>query len=194
MTDRQTDKSRYHQKLTQEDVLEIVARCRSGEPQATVARDFPITKAMVGRIMSGLNWSHVTGIERHKPGYVRGEASMHAKLTRSQVLEIVRRCEAGRRCSIVARDFPVATCQVQAIMRGDAWSHVTGIESGPGLPRGERIHSAKLTEDDVLEIVQRYEAGEPQTSIARDFPVNQSQVSKILRGKSWTHMTGIESE
>lgn len=194
MTDSQNNNSQHGRKLTEADVLEIVARCESGETQAAVARDFPVSKAMVGRIMTGLNWSHVTGIDPHKPGYVRGEASIHAKLTRSQVLEIVRRCEAGQRCSTVARDFPVATRQVQAIMRGDAWSHVTGITSGPGLPRGERIHGAKLTEDDVVEIVQRHEAGEPQTSIARDFPVNQSQVSKILRGKSWTHVTGIEGD
>ena len=194
MTDRDNRKSRYQQKLTKADVLQIVERCQSGETQAAVARDFPVSKAMVGRIMSGLNWSHVTGIDPHKPGYVRGEASIHAKLTRSQVQEIVQRCEAGQCCSTVARDFPVATRQVQAIMRGDAWSHVTGITSGPGLPRGEEIHTAKLTEDDVVEIVQRYEAGEPQTGIARDFPVNQSQVSKIVRGKSWTHVTGIEGD
>lgn len=194
MTDPDKSKSQYDRKLTEADVLEIVARCESGETQAAVARDYPVSKAMVGRIMTGLNWSHVTGIDPHKPGYVRGEASIHAKLTRSQVLEIVRRCEAGEPSRRVARDFPVATRQVQSIMRGDAWAHVTGIQSGPGPPRGEEVQGSKLTKADVLEIVRRHEAGETQTSIASDFPVNQSQVSKILRGDSWTHVTGIDSE
>ena len=193
MTDSQNNSQRGR-KLTKADVLQIVERCQSGETQAAVARDYPVSKAMVGRIMTGLNWSHVTGIDPHKPGYVRGEASIHAKLTRSQVLEIVRRCQAGEPCRHVARDFPVARRQVQSIMRGAAWAHVTGIERGPGPPRGDDIHTAKLTESDVLEIVRRYEAGEPQISIARDFPVNQSQVSKIVRGVAWTHVTGIESE
>jgi hypothetical protein len=191
---RESQKSRPRAKLTEADVLEIVARCESGETQAAVARDFPVTEQMVGRIMNGLNWSRVTGIEPHRPGYPRGEAAASAKLTRTQVLEIVRRCEAGERFREVARDFPVGKSQVERIMRGEAWAHVTGIEDGPGRPRGEQVESAKLTRADVLEIVRRYEAGETQMSIACDFPVGQSAVSKILRGETWGHVTAIESE
>jgi uncharacterized protein (DUF433 family) len=189
-----SQKSRPRAKLTEADVLEIVARCESGETQATVARDFPVTEQMVGRIMNGLNWSRVTGIEPHRPGYLRGEGAATAKLTRRQVLEIVRRCQAGERYGTVARDFPVGKSQVARIMRGGAWAHVTGIESGPGRPRGEDFESAKLTRTDVLEIVRRYDAGETQMSIARDFPVSQSAVSKIVRGENWGHVTGIERD
>ena len=139
-------------------MLEIVARCESGEPQAAVARDFPVTTGMVGHIMRGIAWSHLTGIEPHKRGHAKGEAVRSAKLTRSQVLEIVRRCRAGEPPVSVARDFPVNKYQVNVIMRGDAWAHVTGIERGPGLPRGQQIHTAKLTDDDVLEILRRYDA------------------------------------
>ncbi|MFW6116307.1 MAG: helix-turn-helix domain-containing protein, partial [bacterium] len=56
------------------------------------------------------------------------------------------------------------------------------------------VETAKLTRSDVLEIVRRYDAGETQMSIARDFPVSQSAVSKIVRGENWGHVTGIESE
>jgi len=181
-------------KLTKADVLEIVARCQDGETQKAVARDFSITKQMVSRIMCGLNWSHVTGIEPHRPGYARGEAAASAKLTRCQVLEIVRRCEAGERYTIVARDFPVRSHQVSRIMRGECWTHVTEIEGQTRHLRGEAAPGAKLTEADVLEIVRRYRSGETQTSIARDFPVQQSQVSKIVRGKKWAHVTGIGDE
>jgi uncharacterized protein (DUF433 family) len=100
----------------------------------------------------------------------------------------------GERFSRVARDFPVGKGQVARILRGAAWAHVTGIESGAGRPRGEEVESAKLTRRDVLEIVRRYNAGETQTSIARDFPVSQSAVSKIVRSENWAHVTGIESE
>ncbi len=188
MTDRD---SHPGTELTKADVLEIVARCENGETQKAVARDFPVSNAMIGRIMSGLNWSHVTGIEPHKPGYARGEAAPSAKLTRPQVLEIVRRCEAGELYGSVARDFPVSRGHVSSIMRGECWVHVTGIEGQTKRYRGEDVASAKLTEADVLEIVRRYNAGETQTRIARDFPVQQSQISKILRGKSWVHVTGI---
>ncbi|MEA3374715.1 MAG: hypothetical protein U9R72_00710, partial [Chloroflexota bacterium] len=188
---KDSPKSKRGQKLTTADVLEIVERCRRGETQAAVARDFPISEQMIGRIMRGLNWSEVTGIEPHRPGYARGEDAANAKLTRSQVLEIVRRCETGERFSAVARDFPVGKSQVARIMRGAAWAHVTGIERGRGRPRGEELESAKLTRSDVVEIVRRYNGGETQTSIARDFPVGQSEVSAILRGKNWAHVTGI---
>ena len=181
-------------KLGREDVLEIVARCEADQTQKAVAADYPVSAAMVGRIMSGLNWSDVTGIEPHKPGYVRGEAAPNTKLTRDQVLEIVRRCEAGERYGSVARDFPVGRDQVSSIMRGESWAHVTGIE-GPATPlRGEDKPEAKLTEADVLEILRRHKAGETQTHIARDYPVNQSAISKIVRGIRWSHVTGIEPE
>jgi len=124
--------SRWGPKLTQADVLDIVQRCRSGETQKAVASDYPVTKAMVSRIMAGQSWSNVTGIEPHKPGYARGESAPGAKLTRDQVSEIVRRCEAGEGCDAVARDFPVGEGQVGSIMCGKAWSHVTGIESADG--------------------------------------------------------------
>ena len=192
MTDPEKSKSRPVRKLTEADVLEIVARCESGEAQAAVARDFPVTTGMVGAIVRGIAWSHLTGIEPHKRGYARGEASGNAKLTRSQVLEIVRRCRAGEPPVSVARDFPVNKYQVNVIMRGGSWSHLTGIKRGKGYLRGEDAANAKLTEADVLEIVRRYEAGETQTSIARDFPVKRNQVSQIVIGKAWVHVTGIK--
>jgi len=181
-------------KLTREDVLEIVVRCETGETQKAVAADYPVSAAMVGRIMSGLNWSYVTGIEPHKPGYVRGEAAPSAKLTRNQVLEIVRRCRAGERYGSVAQDFPVDRDQISSIMCGASWAHVTGIEGGNGPPRGSDKPGAKLTDADVLEIVRRHDAGEPQTHIARDYPVQQSTISKIVRGTRWSHVTGIRPE
>jgi len=124
--------SRWGPKLTQAGVLDIVDRCRTGETQKAVASDYAVTKVMVSRIMSGLSWSNVTGIEPHKPGHARGEFAPGAKLTRDQVSEIVRRCEAGEGCDAVARDFPVGEGQVGSIMCGKAWSHVTGIESADG--------------------------------------------------------------
>ena len=181
-------------KLTRSQVLEIAARCKSGETQAAVARDLPVSKTMINRIMTGLNWSHVTGIKPYKPGHVRGEASRAAKLTRSQVQEIAQRCEAGEAYDSVARDFPVGPKQVGRIGRGEAWAHVTGIKRRKGRRRGEDAPSAKLTEADVLEIVSRYRAGQTQTRIARDFPVHSSQISNIVRRVASGHVTGIDSQ
>jgi len=54
------------------------------------------------------------------------------------------------------------------------------------LLRGILNPMSKLTPSDVAEIRQRYASGETQTSIAKDFPVCQAHISKIVR-KVWWH-------
>lgn len=54
--------------------------------------------------------------------------------------------------------------------------------------KGDRHGMVKLTDADVLAIRARAASGESQTSIARDFPVTQSNVSLIVRRKKWTHI------
>lgn len=51
--------------------------------------------------------------------------------------------------------------------------------------RGEGHPAAKLTEDEVIEIRQRYEAGDSPTEIAGDFGVESSTVSSVLAGDTW---------
>lgn len=58
----------------------------------------------------------------------------------------------------------------------------------PNPPRGERQGKAKLTDDMVREARIRRANGESQTAIALDFGVNQSAISDIILGKTWTHV------
>ena len=51
--------------------------------------------------------------------------------------------------------------------------------------RGERSPNAKLTNADVLEILQRLDTGELHRDIALDFSVNKSCISKINIGTTW---------
>jgi len=54
--------------------------------------------------------------------------------------------------------------------------------------RGERNGNGKLTECKVLEIRKRCYEGETQVSVAKRFKVSIIQVSRIVRGKAWTHL------
>lgn len=54
---------------------------------------------------------------------------------------------------------------------------------------GEASHHAKLTAKSVAEIVRRYKAGERQAALAQAFGVQQSTVSKIVRGYRWKHLS-----
>lgn len=53
---------------------------------------------------------------------------------------------------------------------------------------GEKHGMGKLTASDVLAIRARAASGESQTSIAKDFPVTQSNVSLIVRRRKWKHI------
>ena len=51
--------------------------------------------------------------------------------------------------------------------------------------RGERSSNAKLSNADVLEILQRLDTGELQKDIALDYGVNKSCIAKISAGNTW---------
>ena len=51
---------------------------------------------------------------------------------------------------------------------------------------GERGPNAKLTEDEVLKILQDPRS---QRKIAADYGVHQTQISLIKRGRNWAHLT-----
>lgn len=57
-------------------------------------------------------------------------------------------------------------------------------------PRGERTGGAKLTDECVLAIVRRLEAGDRQADIANDYGVTAPVISYISTGKAWGHVTG----
>lgn len=61
--------------LSEEQVLEIVARCNSGEKQQDVAADLVVHKATVNAIMRGKSWAHLTGIKRQRNSATGSDAS-----------------------------------------------------------------------------------------------------------------------
>ena len=54
--------------------------------------------------------------------------------------------------------------------------------------KGEDHGMAKITEEDVREIKDRLEGGEPQYSIAEDYPISRAMVSRINTGQKWSHV------
>jgi Helix-turn-helix domain of resolvase len=53
---------------------------------------------------------------------------------------------------------------------------------------GERNPAAKLTRRRVRAIRRRLAAGEPQRVVAKRFGISRSQLQRIWRGESWTHV------
>lgn len=66
-------------------------------------------------------------------------------------------------------------------------------QSVGGPVRGEDHPSSKLGEEDVIEIVEAVESGEyTKSAIARAFKISTTQVRQIMKGNSWSWLTGIE--
>ena len=53
---------------------------------------------------------------------------------------------------------------------------------------GEKVGTAKLSEDNILEIVRLHEEGLSQKEIAKKFKVDRSAIGNVLRGKTWKHI------
>ena len=65
--------------------------------------------------------------------------------------------------------------------------------SHDGPVRGEDHPSSKLSEEDVIEIVEAVESGEyTKMAIARSFKISTTQVRQIMKGNRWSWLTGIE--
>lgn len=54
--------------------------------------------------------------------------------------------------------------------------------------RGEQVKGSKLKNEQVLTIRKRCKSGERYTKVARDFDIDPSVVSNIMRGKRWAHI------
>ena len=65
-----------------------------------------------------------------------------------------------------------------------------GTNFAPGL-KGESHGMSKLTEAQVVEIRERYAAGDVyQRELAAEYGVDQTLIGHIVRGKIWTHVGG----
>lgn len=54
--------------------------------------------------------------------------------------------------------------------------------------RGERIHSAKLTESDVIDIRKKYRDGSRIRDITKKYPVCEQVIWSIVHRKTWKHV------
>lgn len=113
----------------------------------------------------------------------RGEGISHSKLSRDEVDLIVK---DGRPNTRIAADYGVSPSTISLIKRGTVWSFLPR-QSPHDLRRaalgiGVYVSNAKLTRGQIYAIRSD---GRSQTTIARDFGVSPSTVSRIKSGKIW---------
>lgn len=119
-----------------------------------------------------------------------------AKLTEDGARAIWERIQTGEESyRAIAEDFPVGSGLVGCIARGEAWTHVTGLQRQRGHAarspaRGAPPAGRRLSREAVLDIDRRLAAGERQVDVAAEHGVTQACVSDIKRGVTWAAVTG----
>jgi group I intron endonuclease len=217
-------------KLTNEQVLTIVSLYESQTiTMNQLATQFNISYSTVSHILYGYTWNHLTKItpktkeekenfkqerqqkkkekqsniiQRRQERIASGILSSSAKLIPEQVIEIVDLIKTGNYSHReVAKMFGASTSAISAIIKGDSWSHLTGIQMTEEerkmyreqkIEKGEDRYNAKFTAEQVLKIVELYNTGDHSYgSLSALLNARKSTISSILSGRSWSHLTGI---
>lgn len=80
-------------------------------------------------------------------------------------------------------------CNPKHLLAGTHQDNVNDCVTRNRHAKGEKMGSAKLTATDVQQIKALLKLGTPQSIIARSYQINQSSVSDIHTGKTWSHIT-----
>ena len=120
----------------------------------------------------------------------RSSTSFRRKLTDDQVREIIDRLLNNEKDEEIAKDYGVTWRTIRCIRLHEIHKELTeGIEFDSRQPIGEDIPCAKLTNDEVVDIVRLYNDGEDVNIIADMYPVATSAIVDILTRKSWKSIT-----
>jgi hypothetical protein len=106
-----------------------------------------------------------------------------SKLTESAVIDIRRRLAAGEDLDHLVAEYGVTPSHVRRVGYGCTWAHVGG-------PRITPAPHAKLDENCVLDIRQRYAAGESARCLAEQYDVTIYTIHGVCRGLTWKHVGG----
>jgi len=131
----------------------------------------------------------VNSVGHHGVTFMSGEESPASKLKAVEVKRILALYQSGISQGELASRFGVAQQTVGKIVQGKRWVEITGgrnISQGPRAVRGERNVNARITYAIAGEIRNRYSVGGvSQQSLAAEYGIAQTGVSRIVRGLGW---------
>lgn len=127
-----------------------------------------------------------------KDGYkdvkLRKEGKYHSFLLHRLIcLTFHGPCPDGMEC--LHWDGDHGNCRTDNVRWGTRQDNMNDMLRHGHTTKGERDSQAKLTDEQVLEIVELLRQGVVQTEIAGRFNVSQGAIGHIARGKAWGHLT-----
>ena len=109
------------------------------------------------------------------------------KLTSRQVHAVLRLVKQRVRQQWIAGRYGVKIDTINRLVNGHTYQQVTHGQ----IERKYRRNVAKLTEDQVIDIRERYATGTiSQGNLAKEFNVIQQTIQFIVSGKRWAHLPG----
>lgn len=150
--------------------------------------------------LENLRWDtpHANAMDKYKHGTMPlGENNVWSKLNKQQIVEIRNRHRNGESSRKLAKELGVNKSTILRIARSETWNHIkdgsvyTKGEYGYSrsvIKRGVDHGSSKLNNDQVQEIKTKRSNGVMLKTIAKEYNISASTVSKIARGDAWKHI------
>lgn len=142
----------------------------------------------------------------------RGERSGRTPLKDADVLEIRRRYAEEPETTLgdLGREYRVERTSIGSIVRRETWVHIGGaaapedrtskratgnrhgsVTKPEARPRGSNHPRAKITEEQALEIRERFATGTcTKKGMAREYGIDGKALRRLLYGETWAHVGG----
>ena len=106
--------------LSEDDVLQITDRIKSGETFSNIAKDFSTSRYSIANINTGKNWGWLTGATKESPMLVKKNRK---KLSNIDVKFIRHWSKFGHRNIDIAKSFKVSPTTICEVVSGRTWSN-----------------------------------------------------------------------
>lgn len=128
-----------------------------------------------------------TGVNMPPGGYkgagLPGVKNPSAKLNEDQVREIITKLSSpGQTSYSLASEYGVTKTLILKIDHGDLWPSIPRPEGTRLLSRNRRL---RLNPEAVMEIRERFSAGQKRSEIAREMGLRWNTVGNVISGKTW---------
>jgi len=113
-----------------------------------------------------------------------GEGHHNSKLTEQDVINLRNEFSSGNiSMNKLAQKFEVSAGQIRRIVTGKRWKYLTG-----GKSLSTKYGAAKLTEDEVVEIREKYASGETIDNLITNYSISRTAITRIVKRESWKHI------
>lgn len=173
-------------KITIEQVDLIIKLFKEHGQIQKIADDLQVSRNTISNIVKGITWKDYTKIS---DDFYTDYICRKGKYRGYQVKEVAKLFIQGKAIKEISKITNVSEKEVRKICNGSNYSDITGFKNKKGPSFNERKTGKKLTEGQVLKIVEMYKKGILQKEIAQKLNISRSCVGDIIRGETWYYLT-----